>query len=134
MKSIYYVATVVQAYRQAIDYYYDHPEEKSVDPKYYEELRRLATGTIRRHGNHKTTANDQNYGTSSYTRLYDFAGVVQSYDPETCIAIIQQRNKINAGETIEVMVAGSQERFYTQQVGEMQDEKRNPIESTRTQK
>ena len=131
MKSIYYVATVVQAYRQAIDYYYDHPEEKSVDPKYFEELRKVShrnytTGFFE----HKTTADDQNYGTSSYTRLYDFAGVVQSYDPKTHIAVIQQRNKINAGETVEVMVAGSKEGFYTQQVGEMQDEKGNPIQST----
>lgn len=131
MKSIYYVATVVQAYRQAIDYYYAHPEAKTVDPKYFEELRKVShrnytTGFFE----HKTTADDQNYGTSSYTRLYDFAGVVQSYDPETGVAVIQQRNKISVGETIEVMVAGSEEGFYTQQVGGMQDEKGNLIEST----
>lgn len=131
MKSLYYVATVVQAYRQAIDYYYDHPEESVVDPKYFQELRKVShrnytTGFFE----HKTTADDQNYGTSSYTRLYDFAGVVQSYDPETREAVIQQRNKTTVGETVEVMVAGSPEGYYVQQVGEMKDEKGNALEST----
>lgn len=131
MKSLYYVATVVQAYRQVIDYFYDNPNEKVVDPKYFEELRKVS------HRNyttaffeHKTTEKDQNYGTSSYTRLYDFAGIIKSYDEETGVALIQQRNKISVGETIEVMVAGSKEGYYTQIVGAMEDEKGNSLEST----
>lgn len=131
MKSLYYVATVVQAYRQVIDYFYDNPNEKVVDPKYFEELRKVShrnytTGFYE----HKTTEKDQNYGTSSYTRLYDFAGIVKSYDDETGIALIQQRNKISCGEEIEVIVARSKEGYYTQKVCILQDEKGNALEST----
>ncbi|MEG1184443.1 MAG: U32 family peptidase [Eubacterium sp.] len=131
MKSLYYVSTVVSVYRQVIDYCFENPKSEMIDPRYFEELRKVShrnytTGFFE----HKTVSDDQNYGTSSYTRLYDFVGVVQSYDPETCRAVIEQRNKIVEGETIEVMLAGTKEGYYTQVAGEMMDEKGNPIVST----
>ncbi|MDO4289130.1 MAG: U32 family peptidase C-terminal domain-containing protein, partial [Eubacterium sp.] len=108
-----------------------HPEVTEVDPFYFEELRKVShrnytTGFFE----HKTTAEDQNYGTSSYTRLYDFAGVVQSYDAATGRAVIVQRNKIAAGDEIEVMAAGVERGFYTQRAQDLLDEQDNPIEAT----
>lgn len=110
MKSIYYVVTAVQAHRQAIDYYGWPPEEKVSIPNTSRSFARLATEPYYWLFEHKTTAtHPEPWYTSSYTQLYDFCGVVQSYDPETYH--IQQRNKINAGETIEVMVAGPRKVF-----------------------
>lgn len=128
MKSLYYVATVVSVYRRVIDLCFNNPDMDEVPSEYFEELRKVShrnytTGFF----NHKTTGDDQNYGTSSYTRLYDFVGVVQSYDPDTQIAVIEQRNKITAGDTIEVMTP---QGYFVQQAEVITDMDDQPIEAT----
>lgn len=129
MKSLYYVASVVSAYRSAIDFYYDHPEATTPDQDYYQELtkvshRNYTTGFF--YG--KTTAEDQNYGTGSYTRNYDFVGLVMEYDENTGMAVIQQRNKVALGDEIEIMIPGK--GFFSQMVSVMTDPAGNPLEST----
>jgi len=129
MKSLYYVATVVSAYRSAIDYAYDHPEVTQLDEHYFNELtkvshRNYTTGFY--HG--KTSSEDQNYGSSSYTRNYDFVGLVLDYDEKTGMAVIEQRNKIALGDEIEVLVPGKP--FLTQKVNLITDAMGNLLEST----
>jgi len=129
MKSLYYVATVVSAYRSAIDYAYDHPEIKVLDEHYFNELtkvshRNYTTGFY--HG--KTSSEDQNYGSSSYTRNYDFVGLVRDYNEKTGMAVIEQRNKITLGDEIEVMIPGK--AFITQKVNFITDAQGNALEST----
>lgn len=129
MKSLYYVATVVSAYRSAIDYAYDHPEVTELDEHYFKELtkvshRNYTTGFY--HG--KTSSEDQNYGSSSYTRNYDFVGLVLDYDEKTGMAVIEQRNKITLGDEIEVLVPGR--AFMTQKVNLITDALGNLLEST----
>ena len=129
MKSLYYVASAVSAYRSAIDFYYDHPEATKPDQDYYEELtkvshRNYTTGFF--HG--KTTSEDQNYGTSRYTRNYDFVGLVMEYDDKTGMAVIEQRNKVSLGDEIEIMIPGK--GFFNQKVSLMTDPTGNPIDST----
>ncbi|NJD03853.1 MAG: U32 family peptidase, partial [Ruminiclostridium sp.] len=41
--------------------------------------------------------------TGSYIRDYDFVGMVTAYDKETGIATVEQRNRMFAGEEIEVV-------------------------------
>jgi putative protease len=123
------VATVVSTYRKVIDEVFENPSIQNIDDFYYQELtkvshRNYTTGFF--HG--KTDATDQNYGTSSYTRTYDFIGVVLEYDQETQMATIQQRNKISVGDEIEVMIPGK--GYFTQQAEVMIDAKGNVIEST----
>jgi len=129
MKSLYYVATVVSTYRSAIDSAFDRPGVQVQDDHYFEELtkvshRNYTTGFY--HG--KTSSEDQNYGTSSYTRNYDFVGLVLSYDEKTGIAVIEQRNKISRGDSIEIMIP--QKGFFTQKVEVMTDAQGIPLEST----
>ncbi|MGV8905317.1 MAG: peptidase U32 family protein [Acetobacterium sp.] len=129
MKSLYYVATVVSAYRSAIDDAYENPEVKVLSDYYYKELtkvshRNYTTGFY--HG--KTSSEDQNYGSSSYTRHYDFVGLVLSYDEKTGVAVIEQRNKISLGDEIEVMIPGK--AFMTQKVTAMIDARGETLEST----
>jgi Collagenase and related proteases len=128
MKSLYYVATVVSAYRSAIDYAYDNPAVKKLDKGYYDELTKVS------HRNYtkgfysgKTTSEDQNYGTSSYTRHYDFVGLVLEYDENTGMALIEQRNKVVLGDEIEIMIPG--DGFVTQAIKVMTDVSGQAIES-----
>ena len=121
MKSIFYVATVIHAYRQAIDAYYADPENYKFDPMWLEELgkashREFTTGFYY----HKPSEEDQNYQSSSYVRDYTFAGIVRDYDPSTGIAIVEQRNKMEVGDRIEVF--GPDIPFFTQEITEMADD------------
>lgn len=44
VKSAYYLATVIRAYRMAIDAYYDDPEHFVYDPRWLEEIKKYPTG------------------------------------------------------------------------------------------
>lgn len=120
MKSVFYVATIVHAYRQAIDAYFDDPEHYCFDPSWLSELKKVShreftTGFYF----DQPTNKDQNYQTSAYTRDYSFVGLVRSYDQQTGYAVVEQRNKMSLGEEIEVF--GPDIPFFTQQITEMYD-------------
>ena len=51
----------------------------------------------------KPTGEGQIYHTSSYIREYNFIGLVTAYDKNSGIATIEQRNRMFAGEEIEVV-------------------------------
>lgn len=118
-KSIYYVANVVRAYRQALDALLIDKNE-AVDPSWLEEIRKAShrqftTGFYF----DKPNEADQLYETSSYVRDYDFLGYVMDYDPLTGLARVEQRNKFSTGEMIEIMGPGY--RMTTQVVEQMFD-------------
>lgn len=128
MKSMFYVATVVAAYRRAIDDFYESPDNYHFDETLFDEVRKVShreftTGFYF----DKPTNEDQNYQTSEYTRDYSFVGKVLDYDSETGIAIVEQRNKMSIGEEIEIFGPGAP--FFAQKLFFMQDEEGNPIES-----
>ena len=128
MKSVFYVATVVSAYRKAIDSYMADPENYSFDYSWYNEMlkashREFTTGFYY----DKPTNEDQNYQTSAYTREYSFTGKVLSYDTDSYIAVVEQRNKMNLGDTIEVF--GPDIDYFEQKLTVLLDEDDNPIES-----
>lgn len=122
MKSIFYVATVVHAYRQAIDAYYSNPKGYKFDPELMKELtkvshRHFTTGFYYDKPDHE----DQNYETSSYIREYSFVGLVKDYEPKTGYALVEQRNKMVVGDEIEVF--GPDIPFFTQRLEEIFDAK-----------
>ncbi|MBR0596643.1 peptidase U32 family protein [Sinanaerobacter chloroacetimidivorans] len=128
MKSIFYVATIVSAYRKAIDAYYDDPKGYIFRPEWLSELKKVShreftTGFYF----DKPTNKDQNYQTSAYTRDYTFVGLVQSYDEATGLAVIEQRNKMNVGDEIEVF--GPNTDYFTQNIEILLDEEDQPIDS-----
>lgn len=121
MKSSFYVATVVRAYRKAIDAYYSNPENFKFDPEWLAELskashREYTTGFYF----NKTTGEDQIYNTSSYIREYDFVGLVLEYDSETKIAKIEQRNRMIVGDEIEVV--NPHKDYFVQTIEAMENE------------
>lgn len=104
VKSSFYVATVVKAYRDAIDAYYSNKDSYTFDERWYDEIAKVSnrdftTGFFFK----KPGPEDHNYGTSSYIRNYDFVGVVKGYDNDNKMVIIEQRNRFMVGDTIEVM-------------------------------
>lgn len=102
MKSSYYVATVVKAYRQAIDRYLKGKDNYEFNPKWLEELskpshREFSTGF------YFGRPEKQIYASSTYIRTNDIVGMVREYDEKSNIAIIEQRNRVFKGEEVEVL-------------------------------
>ncbi|MCR5481526.1 MAG: U32 family peptidase [Clostridia bacterium] len=128
MKSSFYVATIVSAYRKAIDAYYEDPGNYRFNDEWLKELKKVShreftTGFYF----NQPTNKDQNYQTSAYTRDYSFVGLVKSYDEKTGMAVVEQRNKMSIGEEIEVF--GPYTDFFTQKLEVMLDEEGNPVDS-----
>lgn len=126
MKSVYYVASVVKAYRQAIDTYFENPAEYKFNPKWMEYLvkpshRAFTTGF------YFGEEVKQSYGNSSYIRAYEIVGMVKDYDKETKIATIQEKNKVLNGETVEVLALTGDDMFLS--LNDMTNESGEPIET-----
>jgi len=128
MKSIHYVATVVKAYRQAIDAYYANPDQYAFRQQWLEEVKKVSdreytTGFYF----HRPTAEDHNYEQSKLERTYDFVGLVLNYDPSSQMALVEQRNKFSINDVIEVF--GPHTDPVSFKVTDMYDETGEPIES-----
>lgn len=129
MKTPLYVATVVKAYREAIDTYLENPEAFEAKKDYFlQEVgkashREFSTGFYE----HKPTSEDQTYSHNSYVRNYDFSGMVIDYDKETKMVTIEQRRKFSVGDTVEILLPNKP--FITVQIEEMWDVEGNSIES-----
>ncbi len=127
VKTSYYVATVVGAYRREIDRYFADPENYTFNKAEYEELckvshRPYTTGFY--FG--KPDASAQVYTSSSYIRDYDLVGIVLSYDENTGIATVTQRNRFFAGDEVEIIQP--MKPYFTQTIDSMRDENDNEIE------
>lgn len=128
MKSIHYVATVVKAYRQAIDAYYANPAEYVFQQNWLEELgkvsdREYTTGFYF----HRPNSVDYNYEQTKLKRSYDFVGLVLGYNEKENIALVQQRNKFSVGDELEVFGPHTEPTTFT--VTEMYDDLGTAIES-----
>lgn len=131
MKTMFYVASIVNAYRRALDEMYaafEEGREYVSNPKWKEEVRKVSyRGFTRGFYYGKPDEEDQNYETSSYIKNYVFVGVVRAYDDEAKIATIEQRNKIVVGDELEIFGPGQD--FFKYRVEEMWNEEKEPIEA-----
>ena len=128
MKSAYYVASVVRAYRMAIDSYLEDPENYVFKREWLEEFskashREFSTGFY----HHKPDSTGQVYDSSAYVRDYAFVGLVQAYDEATGIATVEQRNKMVIGDEIEVI--GPKREMFAQKLESMWDDEGAAIEA-----
>ena len=128
MKSVHYAASVVKAYRLAIDSYFADREHFTIAPEWLAELEKVS------HRDYTTgfyfgrpTEKDQIYGSSSYTQTSDFVGLVLDYDGATGWAVVEQRNNMKLGQEIEVFQPRG--RMFRQILAEMVDEEGTPIEA-----
>ncbi len=129
MKTPLYVATVVKAYREAIDTYLSDPAAYEAKKAYFlEEVgkashREFSTGFY----HHKPTPEDQTYGHNSYVRNYEFSGMVCDYDTTTQMVTIEQRRKFSVGDTVEFLLPKGD--FITHTIDAMWDEEGTPIDA-----
>lgn len=102
MKSSYYVATVVRAYRQALDLYADDPKNYSLPQELLEELDKVSHRPYYA-GFFVPSDAGIHRPTGSYLRDYDIVGLVQSYDAKLGEAVVGVRNQLPVGTEVEVM-------------------------------
>lgn len=128
VKTQYYVATVIRAYRLAID--------AVKNGKYNDEYKKFLLDEIRKASHRDFTtgfifgkpgADAQNYESSAYLRGYDFIAQIIEYDKETKIATLEQRNKFILGDEVEIF--GPIEKIYYHKITEIKNEMGESVES-----
>jgi putative protease len=126
MKSIHYVASVVNAYRQAIDAYMANPEGYELRSDWVDEIGKAANRPLNT-GFFYTTpgAQEHIYEPEEKPAPYDFAAVVTDYDEASGIATVQQRSPFRPGMEVEFIGPGG--RAFVQTVGELADEEGNSL-------
>ncbi|NFD89981.1 U32 family peptidase [Clostridium botulinum] len=102
MKSSFYVATVVKAYREAIDAYFEDPENYTFKERWMDYLKK-ASHRAYFTGFYFNDPNKQLHESSSYIRTCDIVGIVKKFNEETMEAIVEQRNKVLDGDELEVL-------------------------------
>lgn len=126
MKSEYYLATVINAYRRAIDEYYEKGAEYRNNRLFCEELEKTAHREF-------TTAyllgeNDrtENFLDSQSVGTHKFIANVIDYNESEKYALVEMRNRFAVGDVLEVLSPSDSfnERIT---VKKMQDEKGNEI-------
>lgn len=128
MKTPFYVGTVVKAYREAIDDYFEDKEKYLSKIDYY--MNEISKASHRDYTTafyfSKPGGDEQVYTNNSYIREYDFIGMIQEdFDVETGCAIVEQRNKFEVGEEIEVMPAKGES--FKMIVEKMWDDRGNEV-------
>ena len=129
MRSIYYVATIVNIYRKAIDEYYENECIKNIEEK---------IKIVRRCANRDSIVQFFN-GVNDYTCGYyngrfeesnqDFLGVVLEYNNKTKVAVIEQRNYFKKSDIVDIF--GPKHETYTIKIDDIFDENNNIIDVVR---
>ena len=109
LKTEYYVATVINAYRAAIDDYKRNPENFNPD-KYIKELEKTKTrGLTTFYFNDRNNRDFQDYSGRQYNAEYEFGGkIIEKKEDKVLIEI---RNKLSIGDTLELIIPGKIEPF-----------------------
>lgn len=130
MKSIHYVATVVNAYRQAIDSYFENPAAYAVKPLWRDEINKAANRPLNTGFFYEAPGpEDHIFGPEDKAASYDFVGVVMEYDEKTGTAVIQQRNYFKPGAEVEFFGPGG--THFKQRVDVIRDEEGAELDAAR---
>jgi putative protease len=103
MKSEYYLATVINAYRRALDEYYEKGESYKQNPLFQLELDKTAHReftTAYFYGKNDRTVN---YDDSQSKGTHKFMAQVLDYDQKDGYALIEMRNRFKIGDVLEVL-------------------------------
>ena len=103
LKTEYYLATIINTYRNAIDDYMKKPEEYDYT-KYLKELEKTKTrGLTTFYFNDRNNKDFQEYEGKQYNPDYEFGGkILKIDDKEKCI--IEIRNRLQLGDTLEIII------------------------------
>lgn len=130
MRSIYYVATIVNIYRKAIDEYFDNKEKY----KYNEEYEKILNNCANRESTVQFFLKDADVSTQYYNGReelsnQDFLAIVLDYDEESKIVTVEQRNYFSTGDIVEIL--GPNVETFTFTIDKIYDENNNEIDVVR---
>ena len=102
LKTEYYLASVINAYRNAIDDYEKDPQNYDYT-KYLNELEKVKTrGLTTFYFNDRNNKDIQEYAGRQYNEQYEFGAKVIEGQEE--IATVEIRNKLSVGDTLEILI------------------------------
>ena len=102
LKTEYYLASVVNTYRAAIDDYKKNPENYDYK-KYLKELEKTKTrGLTTFYFNDRNNKDIQEYEGKQYNLEYEYGGKVVGFDGDK--VIVEIKNKLSIGDEIEIIV------------------------------
>lgn len=128
MRSLYYVATVVDIYRRVIDSYYHDKENYAYNKKYEDILTRCANrDSVPQFFNGKYDSSCSYYNGRMEVSNQDFLGVVLDYDGK--FLTIEQRNYFKVGDTVEIFGPGKE--IFSFVISSMYDVDGNSLEVAR---
>lgn len=110
LKTEYYLATVVRAYRKAIDDYYENKEKFNAE-KYLKELETVKTrGLSEFYYSNKNNQDIHDYSGQNENLRYEYgAKVIKALDNQK--VIVEIKNKLSNGDVLEVLLPNSIENF-----------------------
>jgi len=109
LKTEYYLASVINTYRTAIDDYINNPEEYDYT-KYLRELEKTKTrGLTTFYFNDRNNKDFQEYEGKQYNLEYQFGGKVIEFNEDK--SLIEIKNKLNVGDTLEILIPGTIENY-----------------------
>ena len=102
LKTEYYLASVINCYRNAIDDYQKDPDNYNADI-YLKELEKVKTrGLTTFYFNDRKNTDIQEYSGKQYNEQYEFGGKVIEYGEKR--SIIEIRNRLQVGDILEIIV------------------------------
>ena len=109
LKTEYYIASVVNTYRSAIDDYKKDPENYDYT-KYLKELEKVKTRSLTTfYFNDRKNKDIQEYSGRQYNENYEFGGKVVEYNEEK--SLIEIKNKLQVGDSLEIVIPYQLEPF-----------------------
>ena len=134
LKTEYYLASVVNSYRNAIDDYMKDP--KSYDgSKYLKELEKTKTrGLTTFYFNDRNNKDIQEYEGKQYNLEYEFGGKVVDNEGEK--VIVEIKNKLTVGDEMEIIIPGrlETEKFVIEKLWDIEtDEEINTVNPGRAE-
>lgn len=109
LKTEYYLATIINTYRTAIDDYIKDPENYDYT-KYLNELEKTKTrGLTTFYFNDKNNRDFQEYEGKQYNPNFEFGGKVQEFNKEK--SIIEIKNRLQIGDKLELIISDQIEAF-----------------------
>ena len=109
LKTEYYLATIINTYRTAIDDYIKDPEIYDYT-KYLNELEKTKTrGLTTFYFNDKNNRDFQEYEGKQYNPNFEFGGKVQEFNKEK--SIIEIKNRLQIGDKLELIIPDQIEAF-----------------------
>lgn len=102
LKTEYYIASVINVYRNAIDDYMKNPENYDYT-KYLKEIEKVKTREFTTfYFNDRSNKDIQDLSGRQYNDQYEFGGKIIEYDEEK--SIIEIKNKLTVGDTMEIII------------------------------